>query len=37
LIVKSEHGKAEKLIFLYGEETCKGVVYRAWGNMEDEC
>lgn len=37
LIVKSEHGKAEKLIFLYGEETKKGVVYEAWRDKEDGC
>ena len=37
LLVKSERGRAEKLIFLYGDETKKGVVYRAWRDQEDEC
>lgn len=36
LIVKRRHGNAEKMVFLYGEETKKGATYRAWGGDEDE-
>lgn len=36
LIVKKKHGNAEKLVFLYGEETKKGATYRAFDNETDD-